>query len=274
MEIGTNPHGIGDRSIADVAYLARSAHRIPTLIVLTDRPRSRSELCELANVSSSTMRRTLGEFEDRLWVRKDGYRYVATRLGEAVADGVAELLERLETERKLRDVWHWLPDVVAGLPVESWAELTVTVATPDFPYRPVNRFESLLRGTETLRCIRPEVALMEPCFDVLCRRVDDGLDTTIVDRLNCHTYFCSTYPERCTELLERENFTVLEHDGLPPYGTALLDDRIAISCYERESGTVQALVDTANPTVRKWAREVYERHSSEARPFEPAPLAG
>ncbi|MFD1644191.1 helix-turn-helix transcriptional regulator [Haloarchaeobius litoreus] len=274
MERGTIPHGSDDGSVGDVAYLARSPHRIPTLVLLTERPRSRSELCELVNVSSSTIRRTMGEFEDRLWVRKDGYKYVATRLGEAVAEGVDELLDRLGTERKLRDVWHWLPDEVTALPVESWSELTVTVAGPDCPYQPVNRFESLLGATDTLRCIRPEVALMEPCFDLLCRLVDDGLDVTIIDRLNCHTYFYSTYPERSTELLERENFSVLEHDELPPYGTTLLDDRVAISCYERESGTVQALIDTAHPAVREWAREVYERHSADARPFEPAPLPG
>lgn len=50
--------------IDDIAYLTRSEHRTPTLVALTERPRSRSELCELAGVSSSTIRRTLDEFED------------------------------------------------------------------------------------------------------------------------------------------------------------------------------------------------------------------
>ncbi len=259
--------------IGDISYLARSEHRIPALVALTERPRSRSELCELTGVSSSTMRRTLDEFEARIWIRKDGYQYVATRLGEAIASGTEELLERVETERKLRDVWHWLPDEIGEFPVETWADLTVTVAEPDVPYRPVNRFESLLERTTTLRFLRPEVALMEPCFDVLRDRVADGLDVTVIDRPNCHAYFLRTYPERGMALLERDNFTVLEHDKLPPYGIGLLDDRAVVSCYEGESGAVRALIDTDVPAIREWARSVVERYTPDARPFEPKQLA-
>ena len=262
-----------DSPVGDVAYLARSEHRIPTLVALTERPRSRSELCELTGVSSSTMRRTLDEFEDRIWTRKEGYQYVATGLGGAVASGMEELLDRVETERKLRDVWHWLPDGICDLPAETWSELTVTVADPDFPYRPVTRFQSLLRETTTLRYLRPEVALMEPCFDVLRGLLDDDVEVTLIDRPNCHTYFVSTYPEQTGEMLHRNNFTVLEHDELPPYGVGLLDDRVTISCYEQESGAVQALVDTDVPAVREWAKRVYERYTSDARPFEPKQLA-
>ena len=51
----------------------------------------------LTGVSSSTLRRTLNEFEDRLWIRQDGYQYVATRLGEAIAYGTEDLLDRVES---------------------------------------------------------------------------------------------------------------------------------------------------------------------------------
>jgi len=54
--------------IDDIAYLVRSEHRVTTLIDLTVRPRSRSELWEAAGVSSSTIRRTLREFEERGWI--------------------------------------------------------------------------------------------------------------------------------------------------------------------------------------------------------------
>ncbi|TYL39989.1 DNA-binding protein [Natronococcus pandeyae] len=178
------------------------------------------------------------------------------------------LIDRVETERKLRNVWHWLPDAVSEFPIETWAELNVTVADSNAPYRPVTRFESLLQKTTTVRYLRPEVALMEPCFDVLYRQVHDGVDVTLIDRPNCHTYFLSTYPERSSELLQQDNFTVLEHDELPPYGTGLLDERVTISCYEQESGTVQAVIDTDAPPVRGWAQSVYENYLSDARPIE------
>jgi predicted transcriptional regulator len=262
-------HRDTESPIGDVAYLARSPHRIPALVALTERPRSRSELCELTGVSSSTIRRTLDEFEDRVWVRKDGHQYAATRLGEVVASGTEDLLERVETERKLRDVWHCLPDEVSEFPVETWETMTVTVAEPDSPYRPVDRFESLLEETNELRLVRPEIALMEPCFDVLVRLIDEGVDVVLVARPESHTYFLSTYPERSSEMMRQDNFRVLEDDDLPPCGTGLLDERVAISCYERDSGTVHALVDTEVVAVREWAQSVCETYTSEAQPVEP-----
>lgn len=261
-------HKSGDSPFVDIAYLARSEHRVSTLVALTERPRSRSELCELAGVSSSTMRRTLNEFDGRLWVRKDGYQYVATPLGEAIASGMEDLIERVESERKLRSVWRWLPDAIREVPFETWSDLTVTAAEPDAPYRPVKRFSSLLEETTALRFLRPEVALMDLCFDLLHRLVVEGVDVTLIDRPECHEYFLSTYPERSSEMVQRDNFTVLEHDDLPEYGVGLLDEHVTLSCYEVSSGTVHALIDTESPAIREWANSVYESYRPTAHPFE------
>ena len=254
-----------DSPVGDIAYLTRSEHRIPTLVALTERPWSRAELCELTGVSASTMRRTLDEFDARFWLRKDGHQFRATRLGEAIASGVADLLERVETERKLRHVWDWLPDTISELPFETWSDLTITVAEPDSPYQPVGRFESLLRKTTTVRFLRPEVALMDPCFDLLYQLIGEGVEMTLIDRPECHAYFLSVYPHRSSEMVQRDTFTILEHDELPPYGIGLLDRCVAISCYEQDSGTVHALVDTDIPAVREWATSLYENYRSSAR---------
>lgn len=256
-------------SLDDVAYLARSDHRVPALVALTDRPRSRSELCELTGVSSSTVRRTLGEFENRRWIRKEGYRYEATTLGETIATGMVDLLDRVDAERTVRDVWHWLPDAVGEFPVETWGDMVVTVAEPDHPYRPVNRFEEILRETSELRYLRPAIALGEPCVEVIWGLVEDGLEVTLIDRPSCHEYFLSTYPERSLAVLAHDNFTVLEHDDLPANGVGLLDDRAAISCYEPESGAVQAFLDTDDDVARNWARAVFADYKAEARPVDP-----
>lgn len=260
--------------IEDIGYLTRSKHRTETLRALTERPRSRSELCELTGVSSSTIRRTLREFEDRTWVRKEGYKYVATRMGEAIASGMEDLTRLVETERKLRDIWHWLPDEVTAFPTETWSEMTVTLPEPDSPYRPVNRFKSLLKQTNSVRYLRPEVALMEPCFDVLLSLIDAGVEMTLIDRPSCHAYFITTYPERSLEMEERENFTILEHDDLPQCGIGLLDTRVTFSCYEPVSGAVQALVETDAHAIREWAESTFASVEREAGPVEPEAYMG
>lgn len=261
-----------DTPIDDIAYLARSEHRVSTLVALTDRPRSRSELWEMSGVSSSTIRRTLSEFEDRHWIRKTGYQYEATQLGGFVASGMEELIDRVETERKLRDVWQWLPSETSGFTIDICSDAVVTVAEVDDPYRPVNRFVSLLRETDRSRFVGVNVALLEPCEDELRQRVVDGMHTEIIDPPSVARYILSTYPEHCSGPLESGNLTVWLHDDLPPYGVSLFDDRIGISGYNPNSGTVRALIDTDAPEVREWAESTSRSYQREARPLslEPA----
>lgn len=244
--------------LEDVAYLARSEHRAPTLVALTVRPRSRSELWEMTGVSSSTIRRTLREFEDRNWIRRDEYQYETTQLGAFIASAMAELIERAETERKLRDVWEWLPGEESGFSIELCTDAVVTKADADDPYRPVNRFVSLLGETERLRLTGFDVALLEPCKDELCQRILDGMETELVTRPRVVTYIRSTFPEPFSEALASGNLTVRLHDDLPSYGVCIFDDRIAISCYDPDSVTVRVVVDTESPDAREWAESVYE----------------
>lgn len=243
--------------IDDIAYLARSEHRAPMLIALTVRPRSRSELWEMTGVSSSTIRRTLSEFEERNWIRRDGYQYETTPLGAFVATGAAELIERVETERKLRDVWHLLPDEESGFTVEMCADSVVTVADADDPYRPVNRFVSLLRETDRLRFTGLDVAMLEPCKEVLCQRIVDGVEAEVINPPRVAEYIRSTCPELFSEALGSGNLTVRLHDDLPSYGVCIFDDRIAISAYDPDSVTVRVLVDTDAADAREWAESIY-----------------
>jgi predicted transcriptional regulator len=243
--------------VEDIAYLTRSDHRVTTLVDLTVRPRSRSELWEAAGVSSSTIRRTLREFEDRKWIRRDGYQYEATQLGAFIASAMAELIEQVETERQLRDVWEWLPDEESGFTLDMCIGAEVTRADADDPYRPVNRFMGLVRDADELRFAGFDVAMLEPCKEELCQRIIDGLDAQIIDPPRVIKYVRSSCPELFSEAFESGNLTVRVHDALPSYGVGLLDDRIVISGYDPDSVTVRVLVDTDSPAAREWAESIF-----------------
>jgi DNA-binding HxlR family transcriptional regulator len=265
---------VADSPIDDIAYLTRSEHRIPTLIALTERPRSRSELCELASVSSSTMRRTLGEFEDRTWIRKEGYQYAATCLGEAIAAGMGDLLDRVEIERTLRGVCHLLPDDVIEFTIETSSETTVTVADHDAPYRPVNRFRSLLLETDRFQFLGVDIALLEPCREEFRQRILDGMQAEIVNSPAAASYILSTYPDLCSDLLETGNLTPLVHDDVPSYGISFFDDRIAVNDYDPDRAGVDVLIDTDTQRAHEWADSVYATYRSEARPLEYQQILG
>jgi predicted transcriptional regulator len=251
----------------EVEFLARSGHRVTALAALAERPRSRADLREITGASRSTVGRMIRAFEDRHWISKDGNQYEATELGAFVATGMQKLIQRIETEQQFRDAWQWLPSEASGFTVEMATNAVVTVAEADSPYRPVNRFTSLLRETSRFRFVGIDVALLEPCKDELRQLIVDGMRAEIVDPPSVAEYVLSTYPEHCSAPLESGNLTVEVHDNLPPYGVGIFDDRIAISGYDQDSGTVRVLMDTDSSEAREWAESTFETYRREARPL-------
>lgn len=241
----------------DIAYLVRSEHRTPTLVALTVRPRSRSELWELTQVSSSTIRRTLREFEDRNWITRNEYQYEATELGASVAAAMVELIERIETEQQVRDVWESLPGEEDDFSIDLCAGATVTVADSDRPYRPVDRFLSLLDETDSFRAVGFEVAILEPCKENLCRRVTEGMEAEIIAPPHVAEYIRSHCPDLIAESLETGNLTLRLHDDLPHFGVCLFDDRISIRGYDADSGALRVLLDTDSADARDWAESIF-----------------
>ncbi|MFW6448575.1 MAG: helix-turn-helix transcriptional regulator, partial [Halobacteriota archaeon] len=194
--------------IDDIAYIARSDHRAPTLIALSVRSRSRSELWEMAGVSASTIRRTLREFEDRGWITREGYQYEATQLGRFVATAFADLIDRVETEQQLRTVWSYLPDEDSGFSIDFCTDATVTVADADDPYRPINRFLSLLEEASQFRFAGFDVALLEPCKNELCERIVEGMETELINPPRVAQYIRRNCPEQFSSALESGNLDV------------------------------------------------------------------
>ena len=265
---GTEHDGTSvEAAIGDVAFLTRSGHRVSALVALAERPRSRAALRELTGVSASTIGRTLGEFERRNWIRRDGHEYEATQLGAFVAAAMREVTRQVATERKLRDAWQWLPTAADGFSVEMCADAVVSVAEPADPYRPVQRFGSLLAETDRFRFVGSDLALLEPCKDEFRQRILDGVETEIIDPPSVARQVLSAYPEHCEAPLKSGNLTVRVHDDVPSYGLALFDDRIGIVGYSTDSGTVQVLIDTDTTAARKWAEATYASYRSDSRPL-------
>ena len=247
----------------EVEFLARSDHRVTALAALARRPQSRADLLAMTGVSQSTIGRTLRAFEDRNWIRRDGQYYEATQLGTFVAEGIRELIDRFETERSLRNVWQWLPSKASGFTIEMMSDAVVTVAETDDPYRPVNRFRSLLRETDQFRFVGFDLALLEPCKDELCQRTIDGMQTEILDPPSVVDHIRSAYPEQFAAALESGNLTLRVRDDLPPYGVGIFDERIAITGYDPTTGTVKVLTDTDAPEAREWAESIYTAYRRE-----------
>jgi predicted transcriptional regulator len=260
-----------DPALEEIDFLARSSHRIGVLECLTQGDRERRELSAATGASSPTMSRILADFEDRRWIDRDGPTYGLTPLGEYVADRFLALRDAMDVERKLRDVWRWLPREMEGFSVDLFADAVVSYPGPGYPYEPVERLTHLIEGTDRLRGF-DNIVFKSINNETVCRAVLDGMELEYVYSPTALEKTFAWNPERVMEAASRENCRVYVHDDLPDgdrCGIGIVDDRAGICCHDPETGALKAVVDTDSPAAREWAISTFERVRDEARSVEP-----
>ncbi len=259
------------RPIEDIEYLARSSHRVGVLNTLAEHPCDRGDLRAATGASSPTMGRILTDFEDRRWIVRDGPTYELTHLGEFVTDRFLNLREAMTIERKLRDVWQWLPREMEEFSVDLFADAVVSYPGPGYPYEPVERLKDLIQNTSRMRGF-DSIVFKSINNETVCQAVIDGMELEYVYSPTALEKTLAWNPERVMEAALRDHCTVYVHDDLPDRsrcGLGVVDDRAGICCHDAETGALTAVIDTAAPAARKWAISTFESVRDEARAVEP-----
>lgn len=257
-----------ESTLDDIKFLVDSSNRVDALIALREAACDRDELQATTGASAPTVGRILGDFEERGWVNRDGHEYELTKPGVFVAERFSTFIDQMNTERRLRDVWQWLPSEVNGFTLEMISEANITVGQPGNPYGPANHCASLYRETDRLRGF--DAALTAPHhFKELYDQIVDGMDTEIIFPPAVSETIASTYPQEAGEVLESETFTLWLHDDLPLYRVLIYDDRVGIGGYDSDSGVLQVYVDTDTPEAREWAESTFDSYRQEARRLTP-----
>ncbi len=201
-------------SLEDVQFLSRSAHRVAVLEELSEAPRERDELRVATGASAPTIGRVLGDFEERGWTRRDGHAYVLTDPGAFVAEHFSALLERMSTERRLRDVWPLLPGQLGGFTLDLVSDAVVTTIRPGDPYAPANRCASFYPASDRVRGF--DAALTAPhTFDQLAELVLGGLELEFVLSPELSRNLQAAYPEADHAVTKSDNNTTWWHYDLP-----------------------------------------------------------
>lgn len=254
-----------DPPIEDVAFLARSAHRVAVLEALADGPRGRDDLRVETGASDPTIGRVLGDFEARGWTRRDGRAYALTQPGAFVADHFGTLLAQMDTERRLRDVWRMLPGELDGFTLDLVADGVVTTVEPGDPYAPANRCASFYPKTDRVRGF--DAALTAPHnFETLSELITEGLEAEFVIPSDVSRNLRASYPEADGAMASSDNLTTWWNDALPLCRVIVFDDRVGVGGYDPDSGVLAVYVDSGSPELREWAVATFERFRREARP--------
>lgn len=261
-----------DAALEDIEFLVSSDHRVGVLDALTSGPCDRGDLRTATGASSPTMGRILTDFQDRCWIERDGNTYQLTELGEFVAHQFDAFTDSMDYQRRLREVWPWLPHEIHGFSIDLFTDVVVSQPGPGYPYKPVERLTELIAAARTMRGFGMALLKsgnLKPFFD----HILNGLECEYIYPPTVFEELLSWDEETVVETATRANYTVLLHDDLPlddRCGICLFDDRVSICCYDPETGALQSLVDTGSDEMRTWAESYYERFREEARPLDDA----
>jgi predicted transcriptional regulator len=247
----------------DTDQFIELVRRAPVLEALREEgAMDRRELEQHLDVSKSTVHRFTRSLRENGLIERSGGAFVLTSVGEVSAEEMAAFKASIETAWELAPVLQVTRAHGVDIDVAAFADATVTTAEPGNPYRPVNRFMSLVAETDTLRGLDP--ASINPLHvDDIYERIVNGMETDAVFPSAVVENLLTSNPERAERAFESGNLRLRIHDDIP-FGLTLCDDRIGVGIYDDDTGLLRTYADTDAPAAHEWAEAVYTNYRDKA----------
>jgi predicted transcriptional regulator len=237
----------------------------PVLEALLREPLDRRGIERRLDVSRATSHRFTRWLDERGLAEKRDGRFRLTGYGEVVTEELLRFERNVAAAERLGPLLEHVCEDHKEFVVEPFADATVTVATPEDPYRPVRRFASLVDASESLRGFNT-VPMASVSLEEFHREVLEDTDVELI------------YPPAAVERLrsrDPEGTSAAEHRGelrlrtraALPYGLVILDDHVGIGGYDEETGAMRVFVDTDAAVAREWAERVYAVYRDRSTPL-------
>lgn len=252
--------------LEDIAYLARSKHRVEILYLLSGASYSRGEVEGTTGIARTTIDRIINEFEERGWAKRTtdgGYR--ATPTGEQVVAEFELLVTSMDAIRNLGDLVAWLPTDDVPIELRHFRDATVRRPDPTDPTSTVSYLTALLREASEFHCIvgvAPPVAFEKVMRD---RVVSGELTTEHVITDEEYRYLLE-HRDRLSRWREyvTAGANLYRHDGAVPCNLFVFDDTVVIGHSQGEIGAPLVGIESLDETVRSWALEVIREYKTNA----------
>ncbi|MFC6733928.1 winged helix-turn-helix domain-containing protein [Haladaptatus sp. DYSN1] len=251
----------------DVAFLARSAHRVAVLDTLANGPMTRSDLHEVTLIPQPTLGRILEPFQKRNWIERRGRKYALTVWGELLVTDFRDLIETVETIQQLSDVLQKLPTDEMAFDVREFADATVSMPEHGDAFGHLRRLEELFFGADRARLLSPTVAMGAPAdyhelyqaFLDSDRRAESIVSVEALTQVQTD----ETYAKMFRPAFETGRVRMFVYDGAIPYVLAIVDGLTLLAPTD-EHGIPVALVETDNQAVRSWVEEKLDDYQERA----------
>lgn len=267
----------GDRqTTGDVSeqLLVEVAKRAPLLDLLREGPREVNEMVERLDMSRSTIHRTTRSLTEKGLLR-NGDACQLTGFGRTVAEEVAHFRARIAGAAKLRaflntahgddansnrsEPNHVGPDG-PDVPVEKFADATVSRPKPRQPHFAVKRIIELMERAESVQIFS---GIISPFYvDAAYRQMRNGTEIEVVFDPEVVEIVAEEYTEKARKAAETGQFEILVHENVP-FELFVFDDRAGIAAHD-DGGIAQVFVEVDAPTAVTWAENVYEDYRERA----------
>lgn len=263
-----------DLGMATLQFLTRSRNRLRVLCRLCDEPATPATLRAELDVARTTLRRLLGELEERDLIFSIDSTYhpmVPARLVVALLETTAD---DLDTATRLAEFFGTIPSEVVKSTFEDFPVdevlahldgIDVTLPTQADPFAPQARVEDLLADTESVSGFGPTSnPLLGPPLVDLVR--EGGPCELILSPEAAQTV--AEYVDSLDDEDEADEFQLLVTDDVPTFGLLLLDDVVTLVGFDEYYRT-QAVVTVPETceSVVGWAEVTYDLVRDSA--FEP-----
>lgn len=253
-----------DRSLDDVAFLARSENRVRILLALDEERLDRRELREAVDASRATCSRALTGFEERGWIERDRNGYRTTRAGSIVANRMLSLTETIDGVRAVGDGIEVLPIEELSLDVRHLAGARFVTWTA---FEPTAHFEHGIEALERADRLR---ALVHTSPRPYARAIDEGVAS---GELAAECVFDGAYLEQLSEDHERRwreiaaspNGEVRTHPGDVPVNLLIVDETVHLFLCT-EDGESLGLLESERAAVLEWAESTFDEYRDRSEP--------
>jgi predicted transcriptional regulator len=261
--------------LADVAFLARSAHRVEVLRTLAGGPMTRPALHEETGIPQPTLGRILEPFRDRNWVERRGGAYALTPWGHLLVDEFDDLLDTVETIRRLGTVVELLPTEEMDVDVRRFGDATVTTPEPGDLLRHVRRAEEVLSEGTDIRILAGSIApaALEEQRDRLLVDPDLRLETVITDDALRQALAAPGVADLVRDLLESGQAPVYRYEGSFPMPILARVDDVAVLAPADDRGIPGALIESPDETIRAWVDSRIDEYREQSTPLRPKDLS-
>lgn len=255
-------------AVDDIAFLARSDHRVDVLSELVSGDRTRQELRDATGIIQPTLGRVLNGFAERDWIRKNGSTYSLTPFGVILADQFEQMVTVVEKMRLFGRVSRWLPIDEMEFDHRRFEHTRITAPSTTDAMAHFRREEELAETADSIRhlCSSAFPPHIKSYRDRIVEGKQDFEAVITADALDAAAANSETV-EWVRDIAAADNATIYRYHGPIDYQLGVFDDTATIVPLD-DTGAPCAVIETDDDVICQWVIDQLEMYRSQSTPLQ------